>query len=313
MGEADLLVAVDGGGTRTRAVVADLEGRIIARGFGPSSDLQSRSLEEVGRALTTAIEGALLQVPGGQWKGEGPIWRSGRVAAACLGLAGVDSKDDEARISGWIHEQALTPRFAVLNDAELVLACGTPDGIGVALISGTGSIALGRTPDGRTVRVGGWGSLAGDEGSGYALALRTLHLATQTADGRAQATTLLRACLAHFAKPDAHALVQHLQDAGTSPADVASLASTVLDLAARGDRDAGALVEESARELTEHVRVVVHSLRLQRPALALAGGMMRGHVRTLIVGALGEEISGVNHVTDPVLGAVALARRMLAG
>ena len=91
MSTADLLVAVDGGGTRTRAAVADLEGRVLARGFGPSSNLQDVGLDEVGKALTTAVEGALLQVPGAAWKGEGSAWKSERIAAACFGLAGVDT------------------------------------------------------------------------------------------------------------------------------------------------------------------------------------------------------------------------------
>jgi N-acetylglucosamine kinase-like BadF-type ATPase len=173
----DLLVAVDGGGTRTRAAVADLEGRVLARGFGPCSNLQSVGLEEVGKALTTAIEGALLQLPGSAWKGEGPAWQSGRIAAACFGLAGVDSRKDEAQLSQWARDQRVAPRISILNDSELVLACGTPEGVGVALISGTGSICLGRAADGRSARVGGWGPLLGDEGSGYQLAQRALRLA----------------------------------------------------------------------------------------------------------------------------------------
>lgn len=222
---ADLLLAVDGGGTRTRAAVADLEGRVLARGFGPSSSLQNVGLEATTAALTTAIEGALLQIPGGLYKGEGPAWRSGRLAAACFGLAGIDSREDEARLSAWVRDQAVAPRFTVLNDSELVLACGTPEGHGVALVAGTGSICLGRTKEGRTARVGGFGPLLGDEGGGYALALRALRLAMQTADGRAQAPTRLRAALAHFALPDALSIMNQLSAPTSTPADVAEVRS----------------------------------------------------------------------------------------
>jgi N-acetylglucosamine kinase-like BadF-type ATPase len=308
--KADLLLGVDGGGTRTRAAVADLEGRVLARGFGPCSNLQSLGLEEVGKALTTAIEGALLQVPGGLWKGEGPAWRSGRLAAACFGLAGVDSREDEARISSWVKEQAVSPRFSVLNDSELVLACGTPEGWGVALIAGTGSICLGRAKDGRTVRVGGWGPLVGDEGSGHDLAVRALHLATKTADGRAHAPTLLRAALSHYGKPDAQALVHHLHEPSTLPSDIAGLATSILDLAGRGDPDATALMSDTLRELADHVQVVIRSLRLTKPPLAISGGMLRSQIRTLLLEALADQIGPVSHVTDPVLGAVTLAQRL---
>ena len=309
----DLLVAVDGGGTRTRAAVADLDGRVLARGFGPSSNLQDLGLEAVGKALTTAIEGALMQVPGAGWKGEAPVWQSGRIAAICFGLAGVDTKEDEARLGQWVRDQGASARFSILNDSELVLACGTPEGAGVALISGTGSICLGRGADGRTARVGGWGPLMGDEGSGYQLALRALRLAAQTADGRAENPTLLRAALAHWSAPDAFALMHQVYAPATSPADIAGFAATVLDLAARGDAHAGALVEEIARELVAHVRVVIQKLKLTRPPLALGGGLLRSHLRTLVMVALAAEVGPVSHVTDPVLGAITLAQRLLKG
>jgi len=313
MDAAELLVAVDGGGTRTRAAVAALDGRVLARGFGPSSNLQELGLEEVGKALTTAVEGALLQVPGVGWKGEGSVWQSPKIASACFGLAGVDTREDEARLSQWLRDQGLGARFSILNDSELVLACGTPDGSGVALISGTGSICLGRAPDGRTARVGGWGPLIGDEGSGYQLALRALRLATQTADGRAEAPTVLRAALTHWSVPDAFALLHRIYSPTTSPADIAGFATSVLDLAARGDAATVPLVEEAARELVVHVRVAMQKLKLTKPPLALGGGLLRSHLRTLVTNALAGEIGVVNHVTDPVVGAITLAQRLLKG
>ena len=252
-------------------------------------------------------------MPGGLYKGEGPAWRSGRIAAACFGLAGIDSREDEARLSSWVRDQAMAPRFSVLNDSELVLACGTPEGFGVALISGTGSICLGRTKDGRTARVGGLGPLMGDEGSGHALAVGALRLAMRTADGRAQAPALLRAALAHFAMPDALSLMNHLYAPKTTPADVAGFAAPVVDLASRGDGAAAALVTEAVGELVAHVRVLSQTLRLEKPPLALSGGVLRSHVRTQLTAALDGEIGPVNHVTDPVVGAVALARRLLRG
>ena len=54
----------------------------------------------------------------------------------------------------------------IVHDTQLILAAADVQD-GIALISGTGSVAWGRTPDGRTARAGGWGYLLGDEGSGY--------------------------------------------------------------------------------------------------------------------------------------------------
>ena len=206
----EVLLAVDGGGTKTQAVVADLEGKVLARGLAPSSTVHNVGFEESCQALTTAIEGALVNVLGPQARGEGRVWRSARIAAACFGLAGIDSPEDEAEVSRWVREQGITSRFSVVNDSELILAGGTPEGWGVALVAGTGSVCLGRTREGRTVRVGGWGPLLGDEGSGYQIAISALRRATQTADGRAAAKALLDAVVRHWSLPDAVALIRHV-------------------------------------------------------------------------------------------------------
>lgn len=311
MTRADLLLAIDGGGTKTQALVTDLEGKVLARGLGPSSNLQSVSIEQFGHAMTTAIDGALMQAIGMRPAAQAPGWRSGRIAAACFGLAGVDTPKDEAEVARWVKQRAIAPRFVVVNDAELILAAGTPEGWGVALISGTGSICLGRTKDGRTVRVGGWGPLIGDEGSGFQVALRALHLATQTADGRADAPALLKAALRHWSLPDAEALMRRVHAPETTPAEIAGLAAAVVDLSARGDAAARRVVEEAIGDLATQFRTVVEKLKLVRPPLAVAGGLLRAHLRTLLTAALDGEAAGTHYVAEPVMGAVKLARRLL--
>jgi N-acetylglucosamine kinase-like BadF-type ATPase len=308
MTRADLLLAIDGGGTKTQALVTDLEGKVLARGLGPSSNLQSVSMEQFERALTTAIDGALMQAIG---IGPAAHARNGRIAAACFGLAGVDTPEDVAEVASWVKQRAIAPRFVVVNDAELILAAGTPEGWGVALISGTGSICLGRTATGQTARVGGWGPLIGDEGSGYQVARRALHLATQTADGRADAPALLKAALRHWSLPDAEALMRRVHAPETTPADIAGLAAAVVDLSARGEASARRVVEEAAGDLAAQFRAVVRKLDLARPPLALAGGMLRAHLRSMLTGVLDGEAAGATYVAEPVLGAVKLARRLL--
>jgi len=307
----ELLLAVDGGGTKTQAVIADLEGKVLARGLAPSSTVHNVGFEQSCQALTTAIEGALVNVLGPQAKGEGRIWRSARIAAACFGLAGIDSPEDEAQVSRWVREQAITSRFSVVNDSELILAGGTPEGWGVALVAGTGSVCLGRTREGRTVRVGGWGPILGDEGSGYQMAISALHRVTETADGRADAKLLLEAVLRHWSLKDALGLIRHVHADTMTPSEIAGLASVVLDLAARGDAECKVIVAEAASELARHVRAVVRKLGVAKPPLALAGGLLRASLRQAVLAHIEGEVGPVIYVTDPPLGGVVLARRLL--
>jgi N-acetylglucosamine kinase-like BadF-type ATPase len=312
MSETGLLLAVDGGGTKTQALVTDLQGKVLARGLGPGSNVHNVGFDESCKAVTTAIDGALLQVVGlGSARG-GQSWRGAPIAAACFGLAGVDAPEDEAEVARWVRQQTIAERFLVVNDGELVLAGGTPDGWGVALISGTGSVCLGRASSGRTVRVGGWGPLLSDEGSGYEIAAHALRAVARSVDGREQAPGLVNAILRHWSLRDPSSLIRFVHAPTTSAADIAALAPVVVHQAQHGDTVARGILERAARELAAQVATVIERLKLDRPPLALAGGMLRGALREAVVKQIGSTIASVTYVADPPLGAVVLARRLLA-
>ena len=99
MNAPELLLVVDGGGTKTEAVVTDLAGTVLGRGLGPSSNLHNVGFDESCRALTLAIEGALMQVLGPGVRASGPGWRNARIAAACFGLSGVDAPAGLSKIT----------------------------------------------------------------------------------------------------------------------------------------------------------------------------------------------------------------------
>jgi N-acetylglucosamine kinase-like BadF-type ATPase len=308
---ADLLLAVDGGGTKTQALVTDLEGNLLARGLGPPSNHHRVGIEKAREAVAEAVKGALGFVIRGPVAGRS--WAEGRIAAACFGLAGVDSPEDEALVADWVRAEGIAKSFCVVNDTELILAAGTPEGWGVALVGGTGSNCLARSPEGRRLRVGGWGSLLGDEGSGFHIAERALRLAAQTYDGRADARALLEAALAYWQVPDLETLMPKVYGPKTGEADVAGFAEKVLDLAGAGDAAAKAIADEAARDLARHVDTAVHRLRLAKPPLALAGGLLlRWAFQKHVLEAIQSEIGRSKYVTQPAQGAVALARRLLA-
>jgi N-acetylglucosamine kinase-like BadF-type ATPase len=300
----DLLLAVDGGGTKTRAVVADLGGRVLGRGLGASANFHDVGFPAFERAVRDAVTQAMRGVEGGEG-----AWPPGRVAAACFGLAGVDSADDAVVVTRWIEGQALAPEFLVLNDAELILASGTPEGHGVALVSGTGSICLGRAPDGRTMRAGGWGGVLGDEGSGHDVGVRALRAAAQTLDGRAEAPRILEAVLRQWSVSDGPGLAARAQVA--SRETIAGLAAAVLQLAQSGDGPAQAIVATAARDLAHHVKTVVRRLGLPRPPLALGGGFLRSAVRDAVLAEVGDAVGRVEYIAEPALGAIHLARRLV--
>lgn len=302
---AELLLGIDGGGSKTLALVADRNGTVLGRGTAPSSNYQSVGFAAATAALEAAAAAAL----------EDAGHSTGTIAAACLGLAGADRPDDRLRFERWFREHAAAERVAVVNDAELVLCAGTPAGWGVALISGTGSFCYGRAPDGRTARAGGWGYLIGDEGSGYAISIEALLLATQTADGRAAAHTILSAILDHWQLAEPQELVGYVYHPERTRAEIAALAPHIMALADDNDPHAQALVARAAYELGRMVAAVVRKLDLQAPPIATAGGVIGAYpaLQHAVVTHAGVTLGPISHAAEPARGAIVLARRLITG
>jgi N-acetylglucosamine kinase-like BadF-type ATPase len=304
---AQLVVGIDGGGTRTRVRLANTRGEVLGVGeAGPSNPhangmdaAQQEILAAIGRAFDDA--GIVRQI----------------VAAACLGIGGVDRADERTQFEGWA-KQHIAPRVAAMNDGEIVMAAASAASWGIALIAGTGSICWGKTRAGKIARAGGWGYLLGDEGSGYDLGREALRAATQAADGRGAGRALLDAILGYWKLNDPKELIGKVYQAGSKPADIAQLAPLVIHLAEEGDALAQALVDNAVKALATAVAAVTHALAFQEPAipLALTGGLLleseffRARLLALLPPG---RYSPVLLVDQPLLGAVRVAITLAQG
>lgn len=305
---AEFILGIDGGGSKTRALLADRAGVVLGSGTAGSSNYQSAGFAVATGSLQAAIADALQQA------GCNADSAAGSIVAACFGLSGVDRPDDQLLFDRWLQAHPLAQRWSIVNDAELVLAAGTPDGWGAALICGTGSICYGRAPDGRTARAGGWGYLLGDEGSGYDIGVQALRLATQTADGRADAHALLAMVLEEWQLDEPFALIGYIYRPDLPRATIAALARRVAALAERGDPHAQAIFAQAGRELGRLVTAVAQRLHLDHPPLALGGGLL-GAQRSLqaaVQHSAEVPLGPLRYVSDPAQGALVLARRLLA-
>jgi N-acetylglucosamine kinase-like BadF-type ATPase len=263
------------------------------------------------QALVTAVEGALGPVVGLAGAG-GTVWQRGHIASACFGLSGVDGPEDEKQITDWLRGQGVHGKLAVVNDGELILSAGTPEGWGVALISGAGSVCLARARDGRRARAGGWGPILGDVGSGYQIAVDALQYAMRAADGCVEAPGLLRAALHHWGASQPEQLINRVYSPDVTKQRIADFATAVVDLAGRGDTAAREVVDHAADGLAALVEAVIRKLRLEQPPLALGGATLRAGLRKQTLDKLAGRVGPVNSVPDGAQGAVAVARRLLA-
>ena len=285
-------VGVDGGGSKTLAVVVDERGNKRGRAVTGSSNHSRVGIEQAVRQIYSAVEEAARRaccvLP---------------FSSAGFGLAGIDRPDDYDLLLP--HLKPLARDIRLTNDAELVLS-GLPGEVGIALIAGTGSIALGRNARGTTARSGGWGYIIGDEGSGYDLGRRCLQAVARASDGRGPATMLAGLLLKRWQLNDASEMIGKVYSA-SDPTAIASLSALVFAASRGGDEVARSIVDAATRELALAAAAVKNMLDFVgvQVALALGGGLLLHETdfRTKVIEAIGGcmSIAGVVVVEEPAL------------
>jgi N-acetylmuramic acid 6-phosphate etherase len=303
-----LVLAIEGGGTKTIAWLAAVVGEnqldVLGRGSAGPANIQAVGPAAATENVARAVEAA--------WQDAGG--RRGPVAAACLALAGADRAADRVLWSEWAEQVNLAERVEIVNDALPVLAAGTPDGWGVALIAGTGSFAFGRAPGGETARTGGWGYLLGDEGSAYSVALAGLQAATRSADGRGPATLLLDRFLQRLGLARSEELVPAVYTPPFDRRRIAGLADVVTASAAEGDAAAGEIIDRAAESLAELIAVTARKLGIheQQVPVAYTGGLLlnAAQLRDRLESRLRDldlTPAPINPVAEPIRGILRLA------
>lgn len=254
-------LGVDGGGSKTLAVIVNEQGEEVGRGLAEGANHNAVGLDTAVHHISAAIEQATrmahCQLP---------------LRAAWFGLAGVDRQTDFDLFQPLLSTFA--ERVRLTNDAELLLA-GLEHAVGVALVAGTGSIALGCDAAGHKARAGGWGHILGDEGSGYAIAQQALQAVMRSVDGRGPQTILLERILQYWNLSQADQIIGQVYGE-SDKARIASLSSLVLLSARAGDQVAATIVQHAARELALTVHAACQSLEFpdQEVPLALGGGLL---------------------------------------
>ena len=222
--------------------------------------------------------------------------------ACCAGAAGAEVPAGRARLHGLLVRLLPHCEVSVVHDARLVLAAASVDS-GIALVAGTGSVAYGRTPDGRESRRGGWGWMVGDDGGGVWIARKAAREVMRRADSGEPPGALGEAMFEATGARDARELTSVLH-AMRESMQWAALASTVFTTAG-SDRGSSGIAGRAAHELASLVRDVQGDLELEGP-IVLAGGLLL-HQPVLEAAVRAELGPCVRLEEPPVEGAVRLA------
>lgn len=299
-----LAVGVDGGGTRTRAVVVDDDGREIGRAVGGPALIDPLHPD----AAADVVEGTVRSAVASSGHAPEDILPVGAVWA---GLAGAGDEEARAAVEEALRGRSLAMEIVVGTDLAAAFRDAFPEGPGILLIAGTGSVATGRNDHGEQVRVGGWGALLGDEGSAYRIALTGLRTAMRMSDGREHPTGLFPALLEASGCAAAADLPTWIAEAPKG--EVATLARVVIGEASTGDASAGHIVQAAVEALADHATTLRERLApwVGPSDVALAGGLLAApdgllHTRMVIeLERRGLRVS--DRVVDAARGAARLA------
>lgn len=299
-----VILAIDGGNSKTDVVRCTADGELLAGVRGPTTSHQAIGLGAGLDRLAALVQDAA-----------GP---PADVAVCCL--AGLDLASDEARLQPAYAARAFARETFLFNDTIAALRAGTPDGWGVAVICGSGVNAVGRSRDGDVARFAGLGEIAGDRGGGSGLGMWGLGAAVRAVDGRGRATTLISLVPAYFGLDDPAAVTEAIYLERIDQDRVGELAPVVAQAARDGDAVAAGLVDDVADELASFATAAIRRLGMEADAvpITLAGGLARGAADLLVprVTTLVREIAPAAEVTvlhaPPVLGAALLGLDRLA-
>lgn len=260
-----IVIGVDGGGTRTRVLVADENGTPLGSAEGTGSAVRPGQAERSAEVIAGSVRDALASC--------GMEQTMPRVL--CVGVAGVGRESEREALRQALAARELAEEIVVRPDAAVAMEDAFGDGPGILLIAGTGSVAFGRAPAGTEARCGGWGPLCGDEGGGVWIGRRALSVVTAASDGREPDTALVGAVLTAAEVNEPTELIAWASAA--TPAQLASLASVVISTAETGDLRASSILSLAAEELVLHVATLAKQLFQDERAacpVALGGGLL---------------------------------------
>ncbi|MEW9550969.1 N-acetylglucosamine kinase [Nonomuraea sp. NPDC050783] len=302
-----LVLAVDGGNSKTDVAVVTEDGRVLATAragaFAPQREGVPAAVDVIAAAVTAlppaALPPAALPPAGASPGRHGPF----DLVSACL--AGADLPVEEEALARELAARGLGTDVVVRNDTFALLRAGASAPWGVAVVCGAGINAVGVSPGGAVARFPALGRVSGDWGGGHALGEEVLWHAARAEDGRGAPTALAGLVTAHFGTPTVEEVVLALHFGRLDEQRLHELAPGVFAAAAAGDAVARSLVERQAGEVAIMAEVCLRRLGLlERPAEVVLGGGLLTARDPLMTSLLEREFAARAPLAEPVVADV---------
>jgi glucosamine kinase len=297
-------LGIDGGGTKTQAIITDVNFNIIGEGKSGASNPHRVGFKEAVANIVMATDEALKDAG----------LELADIAAACAGIAGTSHPIHYHTMKDSLDRSLGLENLELVTDARAALTGALDGKPGVIVIAGTGSIALGLNETGEDARSGGWGPTFSDEGSGYDIARQALKAVAASFDGRSSETLLTKMICKELGIEKPSDLPSVIYNEDVKPAQIASLANLVSEAAVQGDEVAREILGRAGQELGQLAVSVIGRLAMQQQSFRLAcvgsvfnsgDFVLESFRRTVLRVAPHAEIGSPIH--PPTIGAVKLA------
>lgn len=299
------VLAVEGGGTKTNSVIADENGNIIAKSTtGPSNFLIvgfEKACENIIQGLQDCINNSKIN--------------TSDIKVAMLGLTGAGRKLDQDNMRKAFKDYSTSKGFTfnsiiVDSDARISLEAAFPNKPGMILISGTGSIMFGKDGQGNLYRVGGWGRILGDEGSGFYIGKKGLISSIKQIDGRGEKTLLFDLISEKYNLNSLETIIKSIY---TDNFDIAKIAPLVFEAAEKDDKIAKEILDEAADELLLHIETMLKKINfVDKIGLSFVGSIITNdnYIRRKIVNYINSNLKQIELIdsnNEPIYGAIVMA------
>ena len=299
-------LGIDVGGTKSHAVIADDEGRLLGFGEGGPGNHETIGFDGLSRVLHDITEQALT----------GAGLRADQIDAAGMGIAGYDWPGDHGPTVEIIHSLGLGGPFDVSNDATIGLLAGATDGWGVGVVAGTGCNCRGRDQQGREGRVTGEGYYLSEPGGSGELAWNAVRSIAFAWTRRGPDTRLTEVFIERFGAIDVENLLEGISRKRYRV--TAADAPLVFQTAESGDLVAQQLVRDAGGDLASLAIGVIRQLHFEplEFEVVMAGSFFKGHpiVGDLMAQSIRVVAPGARFVrltAPPVVGGVVMAMQQL--
>ncbi len=299
----EVYLGVDGGGTKTRAVLVNGKNEVLGEGVaGPSNPLRvgvQAATDHICEAVDIACDVSNV--------------RRKDIVSAEIGLAGVRRQDIRSRMHDVLAYNLNVNPIEIVTDADIALYGATNGAPGLVVIAGTGSICCGINATGKRACTGGWGPIAGDEGSGYSIAQNGLRSVAQASDGRGKMTKLVEAAQTYFRADAIEDIAMAIYAPNMRHERLAGFARCVVDAARAGDETACDIMTKAGEALGVLAVSVISQLSMEKECfqVAFVGGVFKAEelIKEPMLNAI-RKIAPKAYLAPPQLDPAIAATRM---